>query len=61
MPPGYAANAASVASFAVVPLTIVPDPALQLAGIWPTCFDVVVSPFLKGTTFAVDPALDAGL
>jgi hypothetical protein len=30
---------------------IVPDPWLQFAGIWPTCFDVVGAPFWKGTTF----------
>jgi hypothetical protein len=34
------------------PLTIVPDPWLQFAGIWPTCFDVVAAPRWKGITFA---------
>ena len=27
---------------------------------WPACFDVVGSPFWKGTTLAVDAALEAG-
>jgi hypothetical protein len=40
---------------------MVPDPALQLAGICPTCVDAVVSPFVKGTTFAVEVAPDDDL
>ena len=33
-------------------------PRAQLAGIWSTCFAVVVSPFLKGMTFVVAFALE---
>src|SRR3954447_331404 len=47
-PPGYTASAAVVARFAVVPLTIVPEPSRWFAGIWPSCFDVVGAPRVKG-------------
>src|SRR5882672_7020336 len=57
MPPGYAATAAALALFAAVPVTIVPDPALQPCGTWPTTRDAVGLPRLNGMTFAAGAAL----
>jgi hypothetical protein len=50
-----------VALFAVVPLTIVPEPSLYFVGIWPSCFDVVGAPRLKGITFDGENVADPRL